>query len=151
MNAKVQKVHLFFQSSGGGVGDGIALYNFFKALPIDLTIYNPGNIYSIATIAYLGAQKRKTSAHAVFGMHRTSGPAMAMESEKLKTLAEATAMDDKRTQAIIKEHTSLPTTMWKKLQGGGDLFFSAEDAVKFGIADEIGDFSPPPGTAIFSV
>lgn len=150
MNGKVQKVHLFFQSSGGTVGDGIALYNYFKALPLDLTIYNPGGVFSIATIAYLGAKKRKASAHAMFGLHRTTGPAVAVESDKLKTLAEAAAMDDQRTQAIIREHTKLPPAKWEQLNKG-ELFFPAAEAVEYGIADEIADFSPPVGTAIFNI
>ncbi len=41
MKTNVPAFHLFFQSNGGSVGDGIALYNYFRALPLELTIYNP--------------------------------------------------------------------------------------------------------------
>jgi ATP-dependent Clp protease protease subunit len=73
MANKVTHVHLLFQSSGGFVGDGICLYNFFTSLPIDLTIYNAGTVSSMALIAYLGGKKRKTSSRAVFMMHRSFG------------------------------------------------------------------------------
>ena len=62
----VVHVHLLFQSTGGFVGDGFCLYNFFKSLTVDLTIYNVGSVQSAATIAFLGAKKRKTSARAVY-------------------------------------------------------------------------------------
>ena len=59
MAGGVKAVHLFFHSSGGAVGDGIALYNFFRAMPIDLTIYNPGIVASVAAIAYLERSSTK--------------------------------------------------------------------------------------------
>src|ERR1035438_7167886 len=62
----VKSIHILFQSSGGCVGDGVCLYNFFRVLPFDLTLYNVGSVQSIAAIAYLGAKHRKTSAHALF-------------------------------------------------------------------------------------
>src|SRR5713226_10347317 len=67
----VRHLHVLVESYGGFVGDGICLYNFFRSLPIDLTIYNAGAVQSIAAIAYLGAKKRKTSKHGNFMIHRT--------------------------------------------------------------------------------
>jgi len=69
----VSHVHLMFQSTGGGIGEGIAMYYLFKSLPFDLTLYNAGSVSSIAVIAYLGAKKRKVSAHATFSIHRSAG------------------------------------------------------------------------------
>ena len=63
-------LHLLFQSFGGVVGDGVCLYNFFRALPSDLTIYNSGKVESIATIAFLGAGRRVASNRATFMVHR---------------------------------------------------------------------------------
>jgi ATP-dependent protease ClpP protease subunit len=97
MKANVPAFHLFFQSSGGSVGDGIALYNYFKTLTLDLTIYNPGSVCSIATIAYLGAKRRKTSANAIFTVHPVAFqfPQPAKASD-LKPRAKTLAIDDRR-------------------------------------------------------
>lgn len=54
MNNQVKKVHLFFHSTGRFVGDGLAVYSYFKAVPFDLALYNPGVVASIGVIAYLG-------------------------------------------------------------------------------------------------
>jgi ATP-dependent protease ClpP protease subunit len=59
---KVKHVHLLFQSAGGYVGDGVFLYNLFRSIPVELTLYNVGQISSAGVVAYLGAKRRKTSA-----------------------------------------------------------------------------------------
>lgn len=145
----VKEVHVLFQSLGGGVGDGISLYNFFAALTIDLTLYNVGQVSSAALIAYLGAKKRKTSAYASFMTHRTTGPATAMEAGRMKATAESIALDDQRTEAILRKHITMPDDKWARLDDG--LWFSAEEAVKFGVADGIAEFAPPPGSKIFNI
>jgi hypothetical protein len=82
INNRVPRLHLLFQSSGGLVGDGVCLYNFLKALPIPLTIYNVGSVSSIAALAYLGAEERKVSAHATFMLHRTYASPQAAGAER---------------------------------------------------------------------
>ena len=59
-------------------------------------------------------------------------------------------LDDRRTEAILREHIELTADQWLKLDKG-ELFLSAEDALKAGIIHEIGDFSPPPGTQIYYI
>ena len=146
MEKQFKHVHLLFQSSGGFVGDGICLYNFFRSLPIDLTIYNAGAVQSIALIAYLGAKKRKTSLRGIFMMHRTTIGAQPATAAKLKGTAKMLTLDDTRTESILREHIKLPETEWAALDNQ-DVYFSGEEAVKVGIADEIGEFCPPRGTS----
>jgi ATP-dependent Clp protease, protease subunit len=144
----VQHLHLLFQSTGGSVNDGICLYNVFAALPYDLTIYNVGSVQSIAALAYLGARKRKTSASATFVFHRTTmSPQFAM-AFALQSYAESVSLDDRRTEAILRRHINMPTEKWAKLDHI-DLWFTAQEAVEAGIADEIADFAPPVGSQIY--
>jgi ATP-dependent Clp protease protease subunit len=145
----VKEIHMLFQSVGGTVGDGIALYNFFQALTIDLTLYNVGQVSSAALIAYLGAKKRKVSAYASFMTHRTTSPAIALEGGKLRAMTESVILDDKRTEAILRKHITMPEEKWTALED--NLWLSAQDAVKFGIADEIAEFAPPPNTKLFNI
>lgn len=70
--ANISRLHVLFQSSGGIVGDGVFLYNYFRSFPIELIFYNSGTIASIGVVAFLGAQGRKASASATFMIHRTS-------------------------------------------------------------------------------
>lgn len=150
MAQQVKNVHLLFQSNGGFVGDGIALHNFFKSLQIGFTIYNVGQVSSVAVIAYLGAKRRKTGAHTMFMMHRSKSAAQPATAIQLKGIAKSLAIDDERTEAILAEHITLLKGQWSDLDDH-DFYFSGEEAVKMGIAHEIGEFSPPPGTQIYNI
>ena len=150
MNNGITNFHLLFQSTGGMVGEGVCLFNFFKALPCDLTLYNVGSVSSIATIAFLGAKKRKTSASATFMLHRTHFSPQGAKTKALKAFADSAALDDTRTEAILRSIIKLPDTLWTDLDYN-DLNFSAEEAIKYGIATEIGDFAPPLGSQIYNV
>lgn len=150
MAGGVRRAHLLFQSAGGVIGDGIALYNFFRALPIELTLYNAGTVASIGSIAYLGAQRRQASAHAAFMLHRTQSAAQPATADRLQSIANSVAIDDRRTEAIIRQHLSVPDDRWTMYQTA-DLWFDAREAVAWGMASAIGEFAPPAGTQIFNV
>jgi ATP-dependent Clp protease protease subunit len=146
----VQHIHLLFQSTGGSVADGIALYNFLKTAPIDITLYNVGSVQSVAAIAYLGAKKRKTSARATFVFHRVTGGAQAAKSGLLKTITEGVVIDDGRIESIMREHIRMSEEKWAVLDRG-DLWFTAQDAIDAKIADEIAEFAPPVDGQIFNL
>jgi ATP-dependent protease ClpP protease subunit len=147
---KNQNVHLLFQSSGGSVGDGVFLYNFFKSLPVRLTIYNVGSVSSIAVIAYLGAKRRVTSAHAVFMIHRTNLKSQGgLPLTVMKGITKSLSLDDERSENILKDRIILPVGQeWSDLDDY-DFYFSGKEAVDIGLADEIGEFAPPLGTPVY--
>src|SRR5277367_59311 len=64
----VKHVHILFQSARGFVGDGVFL---FCSVPIELTLYNVGQLSSAAAIANSEAKRRKTSGRGTFMIHRT--------------------------------------------------------------------------------
>jgi ATP-dependent Clp protease protease subunit len=144
----VKHLHILFQSTGGSVPDGIALYNFLKTAPIEITLYNCGAVQSIAAIAYLAAKHRKTSARATFMYHRVTGTAQAAQANRLKFLAHTVTLDDQRLESIMREHIDMPNDNWTALDTS-DLWFSADEAVKSKIADEIAEFAPPIGCQFY--
>ena len=143
----VTHCHLAFQSAGGNVADGIALYNIFKAFPMPLTLYNIGSISSAGVIAYLGAANRAASNLATFMLHKTTSPAMAMTSDRLQATARSVDMDDIRMERILKgirltkEHQQSHQT--------GDLWLSATESKDIGIVTAIAEFAPPKGAQLF--
>ena len=150
MASKVKHVHLLFQSTGGYVGDGVFLYNYFRSIPIELTLYNVGQIASAGVVAYLGAKSRKTSKTGMFLLHRTTNTTQFATSTKLNHMAKSLVLDDERTDAIVKGHVKLPPELWKEHEHH-DVYLSGEEAIKFGLADGIAEFSPPAGTHVFNV
>lgn len=146
----VKHVHVLFQSAGGFVGDGVFLYNLFRTLPIELTLYNVGQLASAAVIAYLGAKRRKTSTRATFMIHRSTNSAQFATSSRLEHLAKGLILDDERTEGILRQHVKLPDELWGQLQFH-DIYLSGKEAVDFGIATELGEFEPPAGAQVFNL
>lgn len=150
MSTKISTVHILFQSTGGYIGDGVCLYNYFNSLPFDLTLYNAGSVQSIATIAYLGAKKRKVSTHATFMIHRSYNFPQAATATHLESITHALKLDDQRTETILRNHIKLSNAQWNDLNNH-DLVFSAEEALGIGLVHEINDFAPPKGTRIYNI
>jgi ATP-dependent Clp protease, protease subunit len=146
----VRHIHVLMESYGGFVGDGICLYNFFKSLPVDLTLYNAGAVQSIATIAYLGAKYRKASARAAFMIHRTLVSPQLANSAKLHAVAKSITIDDERTESILREHLQLSKEEWDALNYT-DLHFSGAESLNIGLVQEIGEFAPPSGSQLWDI
>jgi len=147
---KVPHLHLLLQSGGGSVSDGIFLYNLLHAMPIEITLYNAGRLASAAVVAYMGARRRKTTANATFMLHRSTQSAQWATATRLQHLATSVMLDDERIDKIFRERIELPDELWTELKYH-DVYLSGTEAVEFGIADSIGEFSPPFGTRIFQM
>jgi ATP-dependent Clp protease, protease subunit len=147
----VTTVHLMFQSTGGTVNDGIGLYNYLRSLPLELHIYNSGAVQSIAVIGYVAGTYRHVSQSGTFFIHKTGAPAQAgANAPQVKATLAALVLDDARTVAILKAHTRIPAHKWAAYRRG-DVTFSAQEAINFGIADDIREFQVPPGNQIFNI
>jgi ATP-dependent Clp protease, protease subunit len=142
-----KRIHILFQSWGGFVGDGVFLYNSLKKLSVEVVLYNAGQVASAATLAFLGAHGRKTTANAIFMIHKGANNPDSSGAGKLKAVAANLSMDDARIEAILRAHLSLPEELWTQFNYH-DVFLSGTDAVKYGMADEIAEFSPPVGEKV---
>ena len=124
------------------------LYNFLRTLPVEVSLYNVGTVASAAALVYLGAKSRKVSATATFMLHRTQAAPAGVTAERLQALGKSVALDDERTETILRAHLKLPDDLWD-VHKVADLWLSAEEAIKYGLATEIADFAPPKGTQLF--
>lgn len=149
-HSQYTRVHMLFQSGGGIVGDGIALYNFFRTLPIKLRVHNVGTVASIATIAFLGAETRIASKHSAFMIHRTQMAPTPVTSERMAALAHSLELDDHRTMSILKDRLDLSEEQWK-VHSAADLWLTSAEAVDSKLATEIGEFSPPLGASLANI
>lgn len=146
----VKHIHIIFQTNGGIIGDGISLYNLFRASPVDMTLYNVGTVCSIGVIAFLGAKNRKTSKYATFMIHRSYMSPAGANSERLASAASQMILDDARVEGILKSHTKIPAEKWDAHKFA-DVWLSAKEAVECSIADGEAEFSPPLGSTLFNV
>lgn len=136
--------HVLLQSSGGAVSDGVCLYNFFRTLPLGLTLYNGGIVGSIAAIAYLGAPKRLASKGSTFMVHRTQLGPITTTGMNIDAYAKNLAALDASTDMILHQHLKLTGEQWEAHRVG-DLWFTADEGKACGLCTDLGDFSPPMG------
>ena len=142
--------HISLQTSGGTIGDGIWLFNFLKSFPRASKVYNAGTIASIGTIAYLGAPRRIASAHAAFMIHRSTYTALPANAAHLANGVRILAMEDKRTEAILRDQVRLTAAQWCEIDRH-ELWLTAQDAVAAGLVHEIGEFTPPEGGTVLAI
>jgi len=150
VNAKIRRLHLLIHSSGGVITDGIAIYNFLRNLPLDITTYNAGGVSSVAVLPYLAGKNRQASKAATFLIHKSAVAPPAATAERLKLTAEYLLIEDGRSEDILREHITLPPEKWE-IHSRGDLTLTAEEAVRFGLAHVVGDWVPPAGATVSTI
>jgi ATP-dependent Clp protease protease subunit len=144
-----KRVHILFQSWGGYIGDGVFLYNSLKRLSLEVVLYNAGQVASAATLVFLGAHSRKTTANAVFMIHKSTNSTNGAGVDQLKAVTANLAIDDARVEEILRAHLRLPDELWTQFSYH-DVYLTGKDAVDYGMADEICEFSPPAGAKVLN-
>src|SRR5258708_24946324 len=62
-------LYFAFSSTGGSVQAGVTLFNFLRALPVDVVMHNTGSVDSIATVIFLAGKVRYACEHSRFLFH----------------------------------------------------------------------------------
>jgi ATP-dependent Clp protease protease subunit len=150
VNIGVKNVHLLMSTPGGSVMNGMNLYNFLRALPLELTTHNIGNVDSIGNAVFLAGARRYACANSTFMFHGVgidlNGP-LRLEEKLLQEKLDAVLADQKRIGAVIEERTRI------EKDAIADLFHEAKTkdaafAARYGIIDEIRNVKIPPGGPI---
>jgi len=151
-NNAFDEIYLCFSSLGGYVGDGVYLYNHIKALPLAVTIHNTGSVMSIAVAVFVAANMRYCSPHGMFMVHPTTiGPFQeGMASERLNAALKAALADDERTENILRERTSLPSSVLSGRRKR-EVHIRLDEALKWGLVHGVREFSLPQGNQIIQI
>lgn len=151
VNSGCEKIYLCMSSHGGLITDGVFLYNHIRGLPVHVTAHNIGTVASIAAAVFVGADERYCSTHGVFTIHPTAiNPQEALSAERLQSSLDAALADDERTENILRERAAVPDSILRARRLK-DIHISPEDALKFGLVDEIKEFALPKGNEIFQI
>lgn len=152
VNSAYDGVHLCMSSLGGYIADGVYLYNHIRALPLEITIHNTGNISSIAVAVYVAAQKRLCSPHALFMIHPTGiGPFNEHQPwVKLDSALKSALAEDQRTEDILRERTTLPDTLLSARRVR-EVHILPDEALRYGLVHSICDFSLPKGNEVIQI
>ena len=116
-------LYFLFSSPGGAVGAGIVLYNFLKALPVEIVMHNTGSVDSIGTVIFLAGSRRYAAVHSTFLFHGVQlnfqGGGQLNHVQLLERLS-MLKQDESKIAGIIAERTSLTEHEIKQLFHQGE-------------------------------
>ena len=147
VNDQFDAVHLTFTSHGGAASEGVFLYYHIRGLPIQTVIHNSGMVASVATTIYAAADHRTACKDAIFQIHPVQVQANGAHASVRSTLDMALA-EEARIDGILSERTAIPEEVLSERRSG-DIFFTADKALEYGLVHEIGPFTLPAGNQIF--
>ena len=154
INEKVTDLTILFQSNGGLLDEGFALYGFLRALPLKLTMHAISAVESIATIVFLAADHRFATAQSHFMLHPFTWPFAAQDYEmrNIAQISASLAMHGAKFEDVLKQRTSLSDEAIKDLKMfEKQTLFTPALAKEKGIIQDVKDASIPAGTTFFNV
>jgi ATP-dependent Clp protease, protease subunit len=143
----IKRVHLALHSPGGCVSDAIAIHNYLVGLPVEIITYNVGSVSSMAVPVYLAGKRRIASSMSTFMLHMTVFQGVANANE-LRRKIDMIEMNDRLLMDFLTPRIKMAPENWEKMRAG-DFMFPASDAVSFGLATEVGEFSVPQGAQLY--
>lgn len=133
-----KEITIYINSTGGEVSSGLALYDVMSTISCPIRTVCVGVAASMAAILFAAADKREMLKHSKLMIHdplttNISGNALQIKDfsdqllETRKILADILSVHSKKTSDEILNKTSR------------DCYFTAEQAIEFGLADSVVD------------
>ena len=134
-------IEFYVNTHGGSASDMFAIYDMMRATKKKCEIHTVGvgKIMSAGVLLLAAGTKgkRKIGANARVMIHSvlggSEGPLFNLENE----MNEIRFVQERYSKAIIRETNLTPASMKKLLERHVNIYLSAEEAVKYGIADEV--------------
>lgn len=135
-------INVFISSPGGEITAGMLIYDAIQDAPCPVNTICIGGAYSMgAVLATCGTGKRYILPHSKMMLHEpliSSGAGGSASS--VKELSESLNKTKRAINEILAKHTGQPLKVVAKA-ASYDHYYSAEEAVAFGLADKIVKFN----------
>lgn len=133
--------------------DAINIHNYVKGYPPDIpiTMFNSGGVQSAAVLVFLNASHRVVCPYAKFLLHPAVWKAgSGLNTEQHRIVSRSLAKNDKDIDDLLRTRITMPAAKWKQARRH-QLEISAQEAIDFGLADEIGQWTVPQGKSAISL
>ncbi len=127
---------LRINSNGGSMETAIALYSYFRNLPIGLTTVGYGFVESAAVYVFLAGKERICMPETRFFIHG-GGVSLKAPASELNTAARKLVAQQRLLENIIADNVGIPLSTIKKWMLNGKSFY-AEEALEYGFVTAIG-------------
>ena len=136
---EVDEIKVYINSCGGSVDEGNAIYNILKRASAKITVYVDAFAYSVASVIAMAGDKVVMPSNTTMMIHN----AMMRAYGNSKELRQAADNLDKINEAscntyLIKAKDKLTREQLNALLDA-ETFFTAEEALTYGLCDEIVD------------
>lgn len=137
-NESHDEITLYISSNGGEVTSGLSLYDYIRMMKSPLKTVCIGTAASMGAILFLAGEKRLMLPHSKIMIH---DPTCAFGLNRVTPLEAQDKTNDlmkvrKEICSIIADRTGRPLRqIYRRTRK--DTFFTASEAIKFGIATEI--------------
>lgn len=138
---KYDPFEFYLSTHGGSASDMFAIYDVMRQVKkdCDISTIGIGKVMSAGVLLLAAGTKgkRKIGKHCRVMIHSVlggnEGPLFNLENE----LDQVRWVQEKYVEALIAESKMTSSTMKKLLEKHVNIYLSAEEAVKYGIADEV--------------
>lgn len=132
-----QDIHFYINSPGGAVDDTLALYDTMRFLSSPVNTYCLGRAYSGGAVLLTAGVKGKRFIlpHAKVMIHQPYG-GITGQAEDIRIQAEQIIKSKQELNRIIAFHTGQTVEQVQK-DGERDKYFTAQEALKYGLVDEV--------------
>lgn len=134
-NIKADAFDLHINSPGGDVFDGLAIYNSIKNHPAEITAYVDGLAASAASFIAMAANKVVIARNSQMMIHDAHGLAIG-NSADMRSLADLLDKSSDNIADIYAQKAGGTVANWRKAMKA-ETWYSADEAVKAGLADEV--------------
>ncbi|MFA6045024.1 MAG: ATP-dependent Clp protease proteolytic subunit [Phycisphaerales bacterium] len=137
-----QDINFYINSPGGAVDDTLALFDTMRFMSSPVATYCLGRAYSGAALLLTSGAKgrRYMLPHAKVMIHQPYG-GITGQAEDIRIQAEQIIKSKGELTKIISQCTGQPIEVVQR-DSERDKYFNAEEAVKYGLADEV--LTEPP-------
>jgi ATP-dependent Clp protease protease subunit len=130
-------IQVLLSTYGGGVYDGLSLYDAIKNSNTEVDITCFGKIMSMGIIILLASKNRKAYRNTTFMIHEISSDAFGKLADLEESVDEAKRLNKVLFDIIEKETRITKAQLEEIYNKKQDWFITAEEALKLGIITEI--------------
>jgi ATP-dependent Clp protease, protease subunit len=133
-------IHLFINSFGGSIYDGLALYDTIKIIQgngVNINTYALGKICSMGLIIYMSGNERIAYPRASFMHHQASTDLGQNDIESMKNNLKEVERIDKICNDIVVENSHKSRKFWEEQIKGKEFWFDSKTALKLGVVTKI--------------
>ena len=137
-----EPIHVYVNSGGGEVNSGMLMYDAIQSSEAPVRMYCIGKAYSMAAILFTSGQHgRFILPHSKLMLHEPLIPyGVGGKSSSIQTISDSLLRVKREMEELLSKHTGKTIKEISRITKT-DHYFTADEAVAFGLADGVKDLS----------